>query len=98
MVATDDDEDTETTTAAGDSGPAVPTGRVVGVAQRNWRSYVATLQTDLAGAGGRTASEKVLAVPVDRRIPKVRMSSRQVAQLANSRIIIRIDDWPLDSK
>lgn len=41
--------------------------------------------------------DTVLAVPWDYRLPKIRIKTRQVAQLANSRILVKIDKWDVDS-
>ncbi len=104
VVVAEEEEDADSAAAAAGTAASesvtgvVPTGRVVGVLQRNWRSYVATIQLEQGGAGGRTVTEKLMAVPMDRRIPKVRVASRQASQLANARIVIRIDDWPINSK
>ncbi len=85
-----------------------PTGKVVGVLQRNWREYVATMPGGEAGSGGGPeaapeeqqykASRRVLAVPYDRRIPKVRVLTSQAARLAGQRIVVAIDAWPVNSQ
>lgn len=41
---------------------------------------------------------KVLVIPWDYRIPKIRISTRQVEQLKDHRIIVRIDSWEIDSQ
>ena len=45
----------------------------------------------------REREEYVLLPPLDRRIPKVRIRTRQRAQLGGQRVLVAIDDWPLDS-
>lgn len=42
--------------------------------------------------------ESVLAVPMNSKIPKIRIKTRQVQEIINSRIIVRIDDWDVNSK
>lgn len=41
---------------------------------------------------------KVLVIPWDYRIPKIRISTRQVEKLKDDRIIVRIDSWDIDSQ
>lgn len=73
----------------------MPTGRVVGILQRNWREYVASFASDeqISEKGG-----KVLVIPWDYRIPKIRISTRQVEKLKDQRIVVRIDSWEIDSQ
>lgn len=80
------------------SSSKVPCGRVVGITQRGWRDYVASFPDEqeviqLAMRGG-----KVLMIPWDYRIPKVRVGTRQAQALKDHRVIVRIDSWPLDSQ
>ena len=73
----------------------VPTGRVVCVLEtRGWRTFVATLhESDAEGSGS-----KVMGVPMDGRIPKIRFATRDRRALAGKRIVLRIDAWPADSR
>ena len=61
------------------SGAARPTGKVVGVIKRNWRTrgYCGSLQPQ-EERGGRGA-QGVLFCPVERRFPKIRLQTRQVS-------------------
>ncbi|XP_071139750.1 DIS3-like exonuclease 1 [Mytilus edulis] len=78
-----------------DNGDIMPTGYVVGITQRNWREYVAAFaQDEKTGQKGG----KVLVIPWDYRIPKIRISTRQVEKLKDDRIIVRIDSWDIDSQ
>ncbi|CAO3635100.1 unnamed protein product [Cunninghamella echinulata] len=70
-----------------------PTGRVVGVLNRNWRSYVATIQQD-ENSGGAFH----LAIPLDSVIPKIRIRYQDVKLIENQRIVVRIDNWPVSSQ
>ncbi|KAK2567887.1 DIS3-like exonuclease 1 [Acropora cervicornis] len=45
----------------------------------------------------RKTSGKVVVVPWDYRIPKIRISTRQVDSLREERIVVRIDFWEVDS-
>ena len=73
----------------------VPTGRVICVLEtRGWRSFVATLhENDAEGTGS-----KVMGVPMDGRLPKIRFATRDRRALVGKRIVLRIDEWPADSK
>eukprot|EP00879_Flechtneria_rotunda_P021039 GHRR01022163.1.p1 GENE.GHRR01022163.1~~GHRR01022163.1.p1 ORF type:complete len:742 (+),score=218.81 GHRR01022163.1:116-2341(+) len=74
-----------------------PTGRVVGVIRRNWRTrgYCGSLKPEELGAGSSTKS--LLFVPVDRRYPMIRIHTRQGAQLMDKRMVVAIDSWDTDS-
>ncbi|KAG1436169.1 hypothetical protein G6F56_013672 [Rhizopus delemar] len=64
-------------------------GRVIGTLNRNWRSYVATVQEDSAEVGGSIH----LAIPLDPVIPKIRIRYHNVKLIENQRIVVRIDNW-----
>ena len=90
---------------------AMPTGRVVGIVKRSWRErgYAASIdlgpnaagaKASAAAAAATTAAARashLLAVPVDRRLPKIRIATRQAAALVDQRIVVAIDSWPADS-
>ena len=44
-------------------------------------------------AGGK----RVLVVPYDYRVPKVRIVTAQARKLSGERIVVRIDNWPVNS-
>lgn len=71
----------------------MPTGKVVGIIQRNWRDYVVTFppKEDIQSQGKNV--RKILVTPWDYRIPKIRISTQQAESLQNFRIIVRIDSW-----
>ncbi|KAG0283765.1 DIS3 mitotic control [Linnemannia gamsii] len=71
-----------------------PTGRVVGVISRNWQPYVATLQE---GSEKETGSFH-LVFPLNPIIPKIRIRHHDAKVLANQRIVVRIDSWPVSSQ
>ncbi|CDH51568.1 dis3-like exonuclease 1 [Lichtheimia corymbifera JMRC:FSU:9682] len=70
-----------------------PTGRVIGILNRNWRSYVATIQEDTPEGGSFH-----LAIPLDSAIPKIRIRHHDVKMIQNQRIVVRIDSWPVSSQ
>nr|ATB19629.1 putative ATRRP44A [Callitropsis funebris] len=71
---------------------ARPTGRVIGIIKRNWHSYCGSLEPMPmpAGSGGIVHA---LFVSTDRRIPKIRIQTRQLGNLIDKRIIVAVDLW-----
>ncbi|KAJ2501426.1 hypothetical protein GGH96_001949 [Coemansia sp. RSA 1972] len=67
-------------------------GVVVGVVERRWRPYVATLQADAAGG------MRHLAVPVDAAVPKIRMHYADTAAIADRYFVVAVDSWEADSQ
>lgn len=75
------------------SSKCVPTGKIVGILRRKWRPYCGVLQpTTIKGA------TRHLFVPSERRIPKIRIETRQAETLAGCRIVVAIDSWPRESR
>lgn len=77
-----------------------PTGRVVGIVRRAFRPYVCTL--DLASlppsALTSSTSTTILASPVSRQIPRIRILTRQAAHLASQKFLVSIDRWSITSR
>ncbi|XP_046384891.1 exosome complex exonuclease RRP44 [Ischnura elegans] len=71
----------------------IPTGKVVAIIRRKWRQYCGILQV----TPGKS-STRHLFVPAERKIPKVRIETRQADVLASQRIIVAIDSWPRHSR
>ncbi|XP_035027887.1 exosome complex exonuclease RRP44 [Hippoglossus stenolepis] len=70
-----------------------PTGKVVGIIKRNWRPFCGMLNVSHI-----KESTRHLFTPADRRIPRVRIETRQASTLAGHRILVAIDGWPKDSR
>ncbi|XP_024947689.1 exosome complex exonuclease RRP44 isoform X2 [Cephus cinctus] len=70
-----------------------PTGIIVGIIRRKWRQYCGILQP--SSVKGNT---RHLFVPAERKIPKVRIETRQSETLSKQRIIVAIDSWPRNSR
>lgn len=68
-----------------------PTGRVVGIIKRKWRQYCGILQDG-------SAAVYHLFVPADKKIPKIRIETRQADTLKSQKIIVAIDSWPRNSR
>ncbi|KAL1964668.1 hypothetical protein VTN77DRAFT_6694 [Rasamsonia byssochlamydoides] len=81
-------------------GRPQPTARVVGIVKRNWRQYVGHVDpsstSSLAKSGRR--QQTVFVLPMDKRIPKIRIRTRQAAELLGQRILVTIDSWDRDSR
>ncbi|XP_076854118.1 DIS3-like exonuclease 1 [Brachyhypopomus gauderio] len=71
----------------------MPTGRVVGILQRNWRDYVVTFPPREELQSQSRNSQKILVIPWDYRIPKIRISTQQAETLQDHRVIVRVDSW-----
>ncbi|KAI4871464.1 hypothetical protein NFI96_015951 [Prochilodus magdalenae] len=70
-----------------------PTGRVVGIIKRSWRPYCGMLNQSQIKEATRH-----LFTPADRRIPRIRIETRQASSLVGQRIIVAIDGWPRNSR
>uniref|UniRef100_A0A8C2GRP0 Exosome complex exonuclease RRP44 n=1 Tax=Cyprinus carpio TaxID=7962 RepID=A0A8C2GRP0_CYPCA len=70
-----------------------PTGRVVVIIKRNWRPYCGMLSQSMIKEATRH-----LFTPADRRIPRIRIETRQAANLVGQRIMVAIDGWPKNSR
>ena len=86
-----------------------PTARVVGVIKRNWRQYVGHIdptsttsasssnRNESGGAQGRRL-ETVFVIPMDKKIPKIRLRTRQASELVGKRLLVAVDAWERDSR
>uniref|UniRef100_A0A0E0K8A6 Uncharacterized protein n=1 Tax=Oryza punctata TaxID=4537 RepID=A0A0E0K8A6_ORYPU len=86
-----------TAASSADSVSSRPVGRVVGIIKRNWNSYCGSLEPMPmpAGSGGVAHA---LFVSKDRRIPKIRIQTRQLGNLLDKRIIVAVDSWDVLSR
>ncbi|BAT79018.1 hypothetical protein VIGAN_02181000 [Vigna angularis var. angularis] len=77
--------------------PSRPSGRIVGIIKRNWHSYCGSLEPMPlpAGSGGIAHA---LFISKDRRIPKIRIQTRQLDNLLDKRIIVAVDSWDRQSR
>ena len=76
----------------------MPTGRIVGVLERNWGEYVATISKEEAKTVEKRAGRRILVYPYDYRIPKIRVLTSQAKRLITERIVVQIDNWPVNSQ
>ncbi|RPA89543.1 RNB-domain-containing protein [Choiromyces venosus 120613-1] len=83
--------------AAGEGKPQ-PTARVVGVIKRNWRYYVGHLDPSSVPAVDGKSQRNVFLIPMDKKIPKIRLRTRQASELFGKRIVVSIDAWERTSR
>jgi exosome complex exonuclease DIS3/RRP44 len=81
-------------------GRPQPTARVVGVIKRNWRQYVGHVDKDSVRTATKQsrAQQTVFVIPMDKRIPKIRVRTRQAGELLGKRVLITIDSWDRESR
>lgn len=93
-------EEVRKTHSKSTEGRAQPTAKVVGVIKRNWRQYVGHIDpssTSRAGGQGRKM-DNVFLIPMDKRIPKIRLRTRQVTELLGKRLLVALDAWGRESR
>lgn len=80
-------------------GRPQPTARIVGVIKRNWRQYVGHVDSGSSSAANQGRKQQtVFLIPMDKRIPKIRMRTRQADELLGKRVLVTIDSWDQDSR
>lgn len=81
-------------------GRPQPTARVVGMVKRNWRPYVGHVDQDSVQSSSKysRAQQTVFVVPMDKRIPKIRIRTRLANELSGKRIVVTMDTWDQDSR
>ncbi|KAK6865145.1 exosome complex exonuclease dis3 [Apiospora arundinis] len=93
-------EEVKKTQSTGTEGRAQPTAKVVGVIKRNWRQYVGHVDQSSVSQSAKQGrkQESVFLVPMDKKIPKIRIRTRQAGELLGKRILVTIDSWERDSR
>ncbi|KAK4560413.1 exosome catalytic subunit dis3 [Recurvomyces mirabilis] len=81
-------------------GQKQPTARVVGIVKRNWRQYVGHIDRDSVRSrnSDSRAQQTVFLIPMDKRIPKIRVRTRQAGELVGKRVLVTIDSWDRESR
>lgn len=82
----------------GSSKHIKPTGKIVAITKRVWRQYTGVLRRNQATLGRSMNTTRCLFVPNDRRIPIIRIETRQYETLKNHRLVVVIDSWPRASR
>ncbi|PJF16825.1 VacB and RNase II family 3'-5' exoribonuclease [Paramicrosporidium saccamoebae] len=78
------------------SSTATPCGRVVGILKRSLRSYCGSI--DRKSIRPDAGTQNVLVVPLDRRMPRIRIRTSNATNLATMRLLVSIDGWQVTSK
>lgn len=80
-------------------GRPQPTARVVGIIKRNWRQYVGHVDGSSSSTGKQSRRQQtVFLIPMDKRIPKIRLRTRQAEELLGKRVLVTIDSWDQDTR
>ncbi|ORX84255.1 RNB-domain-containing protein [Anaeromyces robustus] len=75
-----------------------PTGKVVGIIKKNWRQYCGSIdKNSVQKTTNHNATQNILVVSMDRRIPKIRIRTRQAHALMGKRIVVAVDSWGRNS-
>lgn len=69
------------------------TGKIVGIIKRKWRQYCGIIRPNILKGSARH-----IFVPAERKIPHVRIETRQSEKLYNQRVIVAIDQWQRHSR
>ncbi|KAK6199694.1 hypothetical protein LQW54_009948 [Pestalotiopsis sp. IQ-011] len=93
-------EEVKKTHLASTEGRAQPTARVVGIIKRNWRQYVGHIDQSSVSSAAKQGrkQESVFLVPMDKKVPKIKIRTRQIGELWGKRILVTIDSWDRDSR
>lgn len=92
-------EDVKKTQGKSIEGRPQPTARIVGVIKRNWRQYVGHVDSSSSSAANQGRKQQtVFLIPMDKRIPKIRLRTRQADELLGKRVLVTIDSWDQDSR
>ncbi|KAL8694348.1 MAG: hypothetical protein Q9218_000985 [Villophora microphyllina] len=80
-------------------GRPQPTAKVVGIIRRNWRQYVGHIDSSSSSKVKQSRRQQtVFLIPMDKRVPKIRLRTRQVDELVGKRVLVTIDSWDQDSR
>lgn len=93
-------EEVRRTQKASGENQLQPTAKVVGVVKRNWRQYVGHIDPSTANKGSSQGRklDSVFLIPMDKKIPKIRLRTRQVSELLGKRLLVTVDSWDRDSR
>lgn len=93
-------EEVKKTQGQSTEGRPQPTAKVVGVIKRNWRQYVGHVDPSSVSASAKQGrkQESVFLIPMDKKIPKIRIRTRQAGELLGQRVLVTIDAWDRESR
>lgn len=77
----------------------LPTGRVIGIIKRNWRPLCGSIDHSSVKESSLPGQlQAVFFWAMDKRIPKIRIRTRQAKDLLGKRVVVSIDSWTKDSR
>lgn len=79
-----------------ETGTLKAVGKVVGILNRKYRAYVGSI--DKSAVRPDAPVQNLLFFPMDRRIPRIRIRTRQAANLIGKRILVCVDGWERGDK
>ena len=93
-------EEVKKTHGQSNEGHPQPTAQVVGITKRNWRQYVGHVDPTSVSETAKQSrrQQTVFLLPMDKRIPKIRLRTRQAGELMGKRVLVTIDSWERDSR
>ena len=93
-------EEVKKTHGRSPEGQAQPTAKIVGIIKRNWRQYVGHVDKESVRSRAKEsrAQQTVFLIPMDKRVPKIRVRTRQAAELLGKRVLVAIDSWDRESR
>ena len=62
------------------------------------REETVTLAREEVDSMDKAAGKRLLVYPYDRRLPRIRILTSQSKALQGSRVVVRIDAWPVTSQ
>ena len=76
-----------------------PTGKIVGIITRKWKPLTGSLLPPKYQKidNNSTQIQSMIFLPSDRRMPRIRIKTRQAANLLDKIIVVCIDEWPVNS-
>ena len=92
LVFSKDSDDDQDTLVDSLSFPTFPSAQIVAIHSLSRRSFVATM-VDIP----LPEESAVLLVPMDIRIPKIRVPTRSWQKLVGMRLLVHVDEWPVGS-
>lgn len=69
------------------------TGRVVGIIRRKWKPICGVIQKSL-----KQGSSFHMFLPDNKKLPRVRIETRNVDRFDGKKIVVQIDQWPITSR
>ncbi|KAI1859553.1 uncharacterized protein JN550_011961 [Neoarthrinium moseri] len=93
-------EEVKKTHTSSSEGRPQPTAKVVGIIKRNWRQYVGHIDQSSVGSAAKSGRKQdtVFLIPMDKKVPKIKLRTRQVGELLGKRILVTIDAWDRESR